>query len=200
VLPVIAAVIAAACVAASLRRLLLALAPTRLDLVSLHAALRGDAGRRRLGTLAAVLERAGSTWEQSLFEAAQRDSPAEERIVLYNEELAELDWRVQRWARVPRVCASIATSSGLLLATVALRDGLLVSVDLPAEVRDLAIHQALIHAVDVVAMGLAGAVFCIAIQVRARKAARDRAEAADKLVERLEALASASPPPKLVYR
>jgi hypothetical protein len=191
VLPVLAAVIAAACVAASLRRLLLALTPTSLDLVSLHAALRGDAGRRRLGTLAALLERTGPTWEQSVFEAAQREGPAEQRVVLFNAELAELDWRVQRWARVPRVCASIATSSGLLLATVALRDGLLVSADLPAEVRDLAIHQALAHAVDVVAMGVAGAVICISIQLRARKAAKERAEAADKLVERLEALAPA---------
>jgi hypothetical protein len=141
----------------------------------------------------------GPRWEQSVLQAG--GGPPAERVALFNEELQELDWRVQRWARVPRVCASIATSSGLLLATLALREGLLVSTEMPAELRELAIHQALIHAVDVAAIGLAGAAFCISVQIRARKAARDRAEAADKLVERLEALASApretSPPSPL---
>jgi hypothetical protein len=39
---------------------------------------------------------------------------------------------------------------------------------------------------DVAAIGLAGAAFCIAIQMRSRKAASSRAQAVDRFVERLE--------------
>ena len=43
-----------------------------------------------------------------------RSGPA--RVALVNEQLAELDYLAQRWERVPRVCASISTSFGFLLA------------------------------------------------------------------------------------
>jgi hypothetical protein len=127
-------------------------------------------------------------WERSVLDAAA--SPAEQRVALLNEQLQELDWRIQRWARVPRVCASITTSSGFLLATVAMREGLVAAPGMPPELQDLAMRAAMTYAIDVAAIGLAGAAFCMAIQFRARKAAKDRAEAADKLVERLEALGS----------
>ena len=40
-------------------------------------------------------------------------------------------------------------------------------------------------------VGIAGAVFCVAAQFRARDEAKERLRAADKLVERLERLAEA---------
>ncbi len=192
-LPVIAVVIAGFCVAASFARLMFALTPTVLDLGALEAALRGNAGRLRLPALKTAVDRVTQQhevplWEHEILHASETAPPG--RIALMNEQLQELDWKVQRWVRVPRVCASIATSSGLLLATLALREGLLISEDVPAELRDVAMHQALTHAIDVAAIGLAGAAFCIAIQLRARKAVKDRSQAADKLVERLEALAA----------
>ena len=111
------------------------------------------------------------------------DPPAA-RAALVNEQLRELDYRIGRWARVPRVCASICTSGGLLLATMALRIGLTATTDtIDGRSR---IHAAVLDAMDVAAIGLAGAAFCIAIQVRSRKAALSRAEAVDRLVERLE--------------
>jgi hypothetical protein len=111
-------------------------------------------------------------------------APPSDRVALVNEQLRELDHRVGRWSRVPRVCASICTSAGLLLATMALRIGLTES----AETIDgrSRIHGAIIDAMDVAAIGLAGAAFCITIQMRSRKAASSRAEAVDRLVDRLE--------------
>jgi len=112
----------------------------------------------------------------------------EARVFLLNEQRQELDWRAQRWARVPRVCASIAASSGLLLATLALRQGLGVSAELPLELQQAGLHAALLDALDVAAIGLAGTAFCIAIQRRARTIAKEQATAADRLVDRVERL------------
>jgi hypothetical protein len=188
--------------------------PTSLDLGTLEAALRGNVGRDRWLALARVVSGrvesprlttpppeaadvplkgpAGEVpeWEAGVFDAMS--IPGDGRTALLNEHLQDLDWRLQRWARVPRVCASIASSAGFLLGCLALREGLLVSSDLPLEVREMAMHAALNHAVDVIAIGLAGTAFCVSIQLRAKKAARDRALAADKLVERLESLVRSS--------
>jgi hypothetical protein len=103
------------------------------------------------------------------------------RIGLINEELSELDHRMQRWVRVPRVCASICTSSGFLLAATVLRVSL-SGESAPAGGVDAAVLQA----INVAAVGLAGAAFCIAIQMRARTATASRAKAFDQLVRRLE--------------
>jgi hypothetical protein len=205
VLPILAALVAGVCIGASFRRLVFATLPTTLDLGTLEAALRGNVGRERWSALARVItqsakgrEAAVPEWEHGVLDAL--GSPTEARTALVNEQLQDLDWRLQRWARVPRVCASISSSAGFLLGCLALREGLLVSADLPAEVREMAIHAALSQAIDVVAIGLAGTAFCLSIQLRAKKAARDRAIAADKLVERLEALVKSSggePPPRL---
>jgi hypothetical protein len=51
------------------------------------------------------------------------------------------------------------------------------------------VNAAVEGAINVAALGITGAAFCIAIQFRARKIAKDRFAATDKLVERLEALA-----------
>src|ERR1700722_10623193 len=180
--PIMAAVVAgvpgaAACVVASARRLFFALAPVSLDLQALMSALGGDAGRSRArGVATAIAERTDAEWERAVFEAA--GLAGEERVALLNEQLQELEWRVQRWARVPRVCASIATSFALLLGVMILRTGLLDATDLPElappELRDAAIRVTVTYAIDVAALGLAGAAFCIAAQYRAAKAAKER--------------------------
>ncbi len=182
----LAVLVAGGCGAASLRRLSFAVAPTAFDPKVMLGALRGDGARRKLARLerAAELEPTAD-WERDLF-AAVRAEP-ESRAGLVNESLTELDHRMKRWARVPRVCASIASSAAFLLASMALRAGL-TAATAQDDVTSDAINAAVISAIDVAAIGLAGAAICIAAQMRATRAAKDRAEAADKLVERLERL------------
>ena len=180
--------IALGCVAASARRLVFAIAPTGLDPGALLDALRGDAGRARYPSMIRVIETTpAAAWERDLVAALGR--PKEERAALVNEQLGEFDYLVGKWARVPRVCASIATSGGFLLASVGLRNDLAVASDLPVELRNFAFRAAMMNALNVISIGVAGTIFCIALQVRARSAAKARREQTDKLVDRLEALA-----------
>ena len=151
-------------------------------------ALRGDVGRSRFEAMRRVLaDELDADWERELAHAF--DKIGEQRTARINELLGDLDHMVQAWARVPRVCASIAASSGFLLASLALRNGLTVAGDLPLEVQDFAIHQAVRDGIDVAAIGICGAVTCITIGYRATKAAKARLVATDQLVERMEALA-----------
>jgi hypothetical protein len=90
---------------------------------------------------------------------------------------------------VPRTCARIAALSGLVLGALSLREGLNVADDLPYEVKQLAIGQAVASAIGAVAVGIAGAIVCIVLAGRATKAAKVRQEDVDRLVERLEVLA-----------
>jgi hypothetical protein len=92
---------------------------------------------------------------------------------------------MQRWARVPRVCASIATSAGFLLATLVMRRGL-AEADLSGETGDLVVRALVGDALTVAGFGIVGTAFCIAAMAQARRLVQDRAAAADRLVERLE--------------
>jgi hypothetical protein len=187
VLTVLAIVIALACVVASAERLKRVTLATPIAPAPIVRALRGDAGRDRAEAVRAALkEEPEGTWERELAEAF--DHRNDVRAAEVNELLSELDFRLQSWARVPRVCASIAASSGFLLASLALRNGLAVATDLPAQVQELAIGQAVRAAVDVAALGISGAIFCIALGRRATKAAKVRLQEVDQVVERLEAL------------
>ena len=127
-------------------------------------------------------------WERALLDAL-RLAP-DERAAFVNEQLTEMDYMTRRWQRVPRVCASVASSSGFLLASLALRNALADPSAFAEETRSAALGSALTAAVNVAAIGMAGAAFCIAAQMRATKAARARLDATDKLVERLESLTS----------
>jgi hypothetical protein len=188
-LTLVALLIALACVAASARRLVFAITATALDPAILAASLRGDGGRALFDDLRAAVERVPEAdWERAVAHATEK--PRDERTALVNEQLMELDYRVARWARVPRVCASIATSSGFLLATLVLCRELTDSRDPVQGASEAAMHAAVTDAINVAAIGLAGAAFCIAIQFRARRVAAARAQATDKLVERLEALSA----------
>jgi hypothetical protein len=189
-----AAVLAAACSVASLRRVWLAANPTALHPDELLRSLSGGTARTHtrapreemLARLEGVVARVpDADWERDLLEAA-RAEPAEARAALVNEQLTELDYRIQRWARVPRVCASIAASGGLLLATLVLRKGLAIAETLPPELAELVLRGLVGEALTVVALGVTGAVVCITAQGQAKRFAADRAASADRLVLGLE--------------
>lgn len=123
------------------------------------------------------IEKCGAApWEKDLLAALE--APVFQRSALTNEQLGEFDWRLGRWGRVPRVCASIATSTGFLLGCVALVD---------AVGRDGSdVISGLGPALNALAIGMAGASFCIAVHVRARRLARDRRAAVDEFVGTVE--------------
>jgi hypothetical protein len=186
-LPFFAVVVALGCILASVKRLRMAVAPTKLDPRPIVDALKGDAGKANLPALReAILEEPDAEWEHELVHAMA--ASGDERTGRVNELLTELDHTVQGWARVPRVCASIAASTGFLLASLALRNGLSVAEDLPQEIQDMAIRAAVKDGIDVAALGLCGAIACITIGHNAAKAAKGRLKATDELVERLEKL------------
>jgi hypothetical protein len=186
-------IVTVACAYASARRLWFATDATALDPAELANAARGEVGgpeaaRTDRAEVQRVIWRAvcaeiarepGADWEQDLFAALRsRDSA---RVALVNEQLAELDFRAQRWGRVPRVCASISSSASFLFAALAMRAGLASD--------EMDIEGAIVAAINVVAVGVAGTAFSIAAHVRAQAMTRARLAATDKLVERLEAWA-----------
>jgi hypothetical protein len=182
-LAALSALVASACVLASVRSLACAVSPTWLDPRLLVEALRGDrvADWPRLG--AAVATCAGAQWETDLF-AALGAADERARTALVNEQLRELDWRARRWARVPRVCASVATSAGFLFACIALmREAALGPAD---------VGEALVSALGALAIGIAGTSFCIAVHVRVRRIVRERLAATDRLVDRIESFESSN--------
>jgi hypothetical protein len=187
----LSALVSAACVLASARRLALAVNLTSLDPQLLAQAMeRGQSSG--LGRLCQIIEaRAEVSWERGLLAAlSAADEPM--RVALVHEQLHELDWRAQRWVRVPRVCASIATSGGFLFACVALTGGLsLATNDAGA---------ALVGALDALAIGVAGTSFCAAVHVYARRAVRLRLAATDRLVERFEAVRKTQAFPETHHR
>src|SRR5262249_18615544 len=115
-----AAIVSMLCVFASARRLVFAMTPITLDPKMLADAVK-DAPLDIVTK--AITRNPHAAWEKNLLVAAAMEGPT--RTGEINEQLMEAEWLAQRWARVPRVCASIATSIGFLLATLALRQGLL---------------------------------------------------------------------------
>jgi hypothetical protein len=193
-LALFAAVVAAACIWASARRIAYAVAPTPLDIATLSSALRGSDGKARLASLTKYIGRArGAEWESALLDAAAAAPHA--RAALVNEQLGEYDHSTKRWDRVPRVCASISSSSGFLLAAVALRIGVRDPSAFDPSTGDAVRGALLTGALNCVALGIAGAAFSIAAIHRARAEARSRLDAVDKLVDRLERIAGSDEPP-----
>jgi hypothetical protein len=190
-LALVAAVVAAACIWASARRIAYAVAPTSLDISTVAAALRGDDPRRRLSSLTTAFDgAAGAEWERALLDAAV--AAPNVRAALVNEQLSEYDHLTKRWDRVPRVCASISSSSGFLLAAMALRIGVRDPSAFDPSTGDAVRGALLTGALNCVALGIAGAAFSIAAMHRARIEARSRLDAVDKLVDRLERLETSS--------
>jgi len=187
VIPLVAVLVALACAAASARRVWFAANATALHPEDVNAALAKAEGREAIEALRALVAKVpDADWERDLVEALS--AAPEVRAALVNEQLTELDYRIQRWARVPRVCASIATSFGFMLATLVLRKGLADTGEVPVEVGELVLRGLVGDALTVGAMGIVGTAFCIGAQSEAKRIARARIAGADKLVERLEGL------------
>ncbi len=188
-------VMALACVLASGRRLWLAAKPTALHPDDVVAWLGPSPDRSKLEALRAmVADVPDADWERDLLEALAQQSN-EARAALVNEQLTELDLRMQRWARVPRVCASVSTSFGILLGTLVLRNGLANAPDLSGEVGELCVRGVFRDAMSGAAFGSVGTAFCIAVHAHARRMTRARLEATDRMIEKLEG-AAAGPGPE----
>ncbi|MDP9151579.1 MAG: hypothetical protein M3O36_16790 [Myxococcota bacterium] len=187
-LTLLSCLVAAACGIASLRRLMWAVAPSSLDLRLLISALDPEGSRSWPSLREAVLERNDIDWERQLFVALSEPDEAA-RAAFVNEQLTELDWRVRRWARVPRVCANIAMSSGFLFGCIAL----LRTVAPAAESAGQPATASLVSALDALAGGIAGTSFCAAVHLRSRRAARERTLLVELFLQRLEPLARGSP-------
>ena len=184
----VSAIVALACLYASARRVLFVHEATRHDLQRLVEELRGDAGARREAWLSAALAAEDDTWEGAVVRALA-EPEVRVRVGELNEQLTELDFQLTRWSRVPRVCASLSSSVGFLLAALLLRRGLVDPTALSGDVPTLVTTGLVGQALTVVGFGLAGAVGCAALQARANRAARAGSEAADELVDRLDTLA-----------
>jgi hypothetical protein len=182
--------VALLCAAASARRVWFAANPTALHPDSVADALARAEGPGGLDALRALLvQEPSADWERDLLDAMR--APADLRAALVNEQLAELDYRVRRWERVPRVCARLAASSGFMLATLVLRQGLSAeTLDLPSDMTELFINGLVGDALFVAAMGVVGTAFCVGAHGEARRIAQSRARGADALIERLEAIAA----------
>lgn len=181
--------VALGCVLASARRMWLAANPTALHPEDVVASLGRAPDRASLERLRETVANVPEAeWERELFDALLQPS-ADARAALVNEQLTELDLHMQRWARVPRVCASLSTSFGLLLGTLVLRNGLANAPDLSGELGELFVRDVMSQAVSVAAFGVVGTAFCIAAHAHARRMTRARLEAADRMIEQLEAAA-----------
>lgn len=177
--------VAVTCVVASAYRLTQVVSLTSLDPELLLDALKSDDSRRVCARLREGTAGGESvSWERELM-AAFAESDARARDARVNEQLTELDGRAQRWARIPRVCASVATSAGFLLASIALVQGLSLPPEAEAPVGSGA---TVVGALNTLAIGIAGTSFCYAVHVRARRLVRKRLAAVDRLILRLEAV------------
>ena len=188
----LAVAMALACALASARCMWLAANPTALHPDEVAGWLGRSPDRSKLNALrrvAAALPDAD--WERDLLDALL-ESRAAARVAGVNEQLTELDLRLQRWARVPRVCASVSTSFGILLGTLVLRNALANAPDLSGELGELFVRDVLHDALTVAACGIVGTTFSIAAHASARRMTRARLEAADRMIERLEV--AAGPP------
>jgi len=185
VIPFLAALVALACAAASARRVWFAANATVLHPAQVERVIAGSGREETLARLRAVVSaERDAEWERDLLGALA--APAAARVALVNEQMTELDYRIQRWSRVPRVCASIASSFAFMLATLVLREGLSDATDLSGDLGELLVRGLVGDAFTVAAMGMIGTAFCIAAQQEAKKIAKDRVAAADRLVAVLE--------------
>lgn len=192
-IPLVAVLVVLACAAASARRVWFAANATAFHPDQVCAALEGASGPESIAALRAIVAKEPSAdWERDLLGALA--APEEQRAALVNEQLTELDYRIQRWGRVPRVCASISTSFGFMLATLVLRTALADTGDVPIEVGELVLRGLVGDALTVGAMGIVGTAFCVGAQSEAKRIAKARVAGADRLVERLEGLAGLAGP------
>lgn len=182
----VAILFALSCIAASSWRLWLVTHPTAFEPEDVLAWWEGEDAS--LEGFARIVDRIPEAdWERDLVNALREARP-EARIAFVNEQLTELDYRMQRWGRVPRVGASVASSLGILLGTLVLRRGLAEAPDLSGELGQLFVQQIVASAVSVASFGLVGTAFCIGAHAHSARLSRARLAAADKMVEHLESV------------
>lgn len=180
----LAIVVVLTCVAASARRVWFAANATELDPDEMIAALEARRGPEAIPALVARVRRiAAADWERDLLAAFA--APRSVRSALVNEQLTELDYRMGRWSRVPRVCARCAVTFGFMLATLVLRRGL--GEALPTDPGELIVKGLIGDALGVAALGFVGTAFCVGAHKEAQRIAKARMKSADRLVELLEA-------------
>jgi hypothetical protein len=102
---------------------------------------------------------------------------------LLGEPAAEVEFALARSARVPLMCARIASTTGFLSASLRMRAGLVD--DYATDAATLEIIQS---GVDMVAVGLATALCCVAVQRTAATLARETQRAVDLFVDALLAV------------
>lgn len=171
---ILAIVVVASCVVASTRRLTFAAEATALDAGVLLTAVSAEPAVWP-AIRAEIEAEPAAGWERELILALDSKQAA-----LVNEQLGDLDYNAQRWARVPRVCASIASSTGFLLAALVMRNALAAD--------EVDVDSAIANAINAVVVGLCGTAFCVAVHLKARSLVRERLALTDKLVNRLESL------------
>lgn len=181
-LTIVAALIALGCAAACTRRLYYATNPIAFHPTIWLARIKNGEGD---AAAMAVRKTPEAEWERELLDAVNETNP-DFRAGRVHEQLTELDFMLSRWSRVPRVCASVASSAGFLCGSLVLRYGLVAASNSAEELRSEEINACVMAAVNVAALGVAGTVFSIASQARARTAAKAFQRAADALVEALE--------------
>lgn len=184
---IVSFVVALVCLAASARRVHFVHTATAFDVEVLVRELRGDAGARRGPSVTAALAESDAPWEGQVARAVCAKD-ARVRVAELNEAFTELDFALSRWSRVPRVCASLSSSVGFLLAALLLRQGLSDPTALSGDVLELVTSGLVGQALTVVGFGLAGALGCAALKAQADRASRDVASFADELVDRIEEL------------
>jgi hypothetical protein len=178
--------VALGCVLVSARRLLLAIEATALDPDMVVNELRGAGDKEWAALRDKLATRVDAPWEKDVLGTLEEVDPRAREAGI-DEQLLEVDWRVQRWSRVPRVCASIATSAGFLFASIGLLRGLANPTGEAGEVR-----AALLASLDALAVGVAATAFCAAVHVRTRRLVRERIAAAERLLLHVRTLASLS--------
>ena len=180
----VAILFALVCIAASAWRLWLVTHATALEPDDVLAWWEGEDAT--LEGFARIVDRIPEAdWERDLVVALREPRP-EARVAFVNEQLTELDYRMQRWGRVPRVGASVASSVGILLGTLVLRRGLAEAPDLTGELGQLFVQQIVGSAVSVASFGMVATAFCIGAHSHAGRLSRARLAAADRMVEQLE--------------
>lgn len=180
-LALVSLAISIGCAWLSCWRLVLVDRATALHPKALAESVRGRR-RRAEPVVGALLTLDELSWEHQLAEGVSAEGEA--RLAGVNESLSELDFRLQRWSRVPRACASIASTAGFLLAALVVRRGLLLAE--PGDAMRRAAEQIVAEGLGVVAMGLAGTAWCLIAHREAQRLVDERLVGVDRLVDRLE--------------
>ena len=190
-----AALVSTICVLASLRALRSTIGATSINPARVAQSLRiGDDGHvaAKASRLLAWSQRTPvAEIERELLESALTHK-GQGRIALINAVLSELDFRVRSQARIPRVCARVSSTVGLLSGANALRRGLVMgSLDVPPA--ELIMHGPIADMLAAVLMGIAGATWCAAISRAMKKVSTDTLTGHDAFVEKLDRLEAPAP-------